>query len=97
MGEYSYNDVSKANHEKLIRTLAAKYNIDIPAGNESFYIQDENDSLIYFENNGFSISIQYINIRESYINNIWDTYFKNAIKRDSLSADAGPREMLSIL
>jgi hypothetical protein len=84
MGEYAFSDITKIDIEKIFESLATKYFIYETIVNEGFYIQDKDDSLIYFENNGFSISLQYINLRKPFINEVWDTYFRNAIKRDSL-------------
>ena len=91
LGEYSFADVSAENCEKLKTMLSGKYEIAEPVSADKFYIRDNNDSLIYFENNGFTITIQYSNLRKPMINNVWDTYFKNVIKNDSLFTSASKR------
>lgn len=83
MGEYSFSDVSDLNTGKIIGMLAEKYGINKTYAFDSFYIRDNNDSLIHFGNNGFSISVQYINLRKPLINEVWDTYFKNVIKKET--------------
>jgi hypothetical protein len=83
MGEYSFSDVSNENNEQLIGMLASKYEIDNVISNESFYIQDDRKSLISFDNNGFSITIQYINLGKSFIHETWDRYFRNITKKET--------------
>ncbi len=70
MGEYVFTDVSKANSKKLIEMLVTKYNISEPIKNEMFFIRDDQDSLIYFINSGFTISIQYINLNNPFVDEI---------------------------
>jgi hypothetical protein len=82
MGEYSFSDVSEASNIKLISMLASKYEIDEAYAKESFYVRDDKKALICYENNGFSISIQYINLGNPQINEVWDKYFKNVIRKE---------------
>jgi hypothetical protein len=81
MGEYSFSDVSETSNVKLIGMLASKYGIVETYAKDSFYIRDDKEALICFENNGFSISIQYIYLGNKQINEVWDKYFKNAIRK----------------
>jgi hypothetical protein len=97
MGEYTFSDVSKVNTEKLIGMLTTKYKINEQIVNETFYIQDNQESLLYFENNGFTISIQYINFKEPLVNKVWNSYFKNLIKKDTFFTDEGDREIFAKL
>ncbi|MEI6750312.1 MAG: hypothetical protein ACOYMF_11805 [Bacteroidales bacterium] len=97
MGEYLFPDISKANCEQLIGVLEKKYNISGRISDEEFYVQDDQDSLLFFGNNGFSISIQYINNKKPYINELWDAYFKNAIKKDILITADDHKEIFSKL
>jgi hypothetical protein len=82
MGEYSFSDTSKSKNELLTGMLSEKYKIESPIINESFYIQDDNESLISFDNNGFSITIQYINMGKSLINEAWNRFFTNIPKKE---------------
>jgi hypothetical protein len=97
MGEYTFSDVSKPSQVKLIMILASKYKIPALPDIESFYIKDKHDSLIYFENNGFSITIQYINLRKRYVNVIWDSFFKSVTQTDTLVTADGNSEIFSVL
>ena len=82
MGEYSFSDGSEFTNKKLVEMLTSKYNINGVEKDREFYIKDTEESLIYFNNNGFSTSIQYINTKREYVNEVWDTYFRKVIKKD---------------
>jgi len=60
MGEYIFSDVSRTNSDNLIELLWKKYKIKSKIDTETFYIEDENKTQIYFENNGFEISLKYM-------------------------------------
>jgi hypothetical protein len=83
MGEFTFNNSSDATHDKLLAMLASKYNIDKSGAKETFYIRDNEESLIYFDDNGFSTSIQYTNLRKSYVYDVWNAYFKNVVRKDA--------------
>jgi hypothetical protein len=82
MGELSYSDVSKTHTKELVGMLSSKYEMAEMNSFESFYIQDHNESLISFDNNGFSITIQYINLGKTFINEAWNTYFKSSFSKE---------------
>jgi hypothetical protein len=85
MGEYVFDDVSKANNKnlinKLIEIFVAKYNIAQPPKDEIFLIRDNKDSLICFINSGFTISIQFINLKHPFV----DEILKANLQRGTLS------------
>lgn len=70
MGEFVFTDVSKANNKKLIAMLVTKYNIEEPITDGMFFIRDDKDSAICFLNSGFTISIQYINLNNPFVDEI---------------------------
>jgi hypothetical protein len=82
MGEHSFSDVSKTHTKELVGMLSSKYEMAETDSFESFYIQDHNESLISFDNNGFSITIQYINLGKTFINEAWNTYFKSSFSKE---------------
>jgi len=59
MGEYVFLDVSRSNSDNIIELLCKKYEIGLKVETETFYVDDDDNSQIYFENNGFDISIKY--------------------------------------
>lgn len=97
MGEYAFSDVSRMNNDKLVQMLKTKYGIQKEITSDTFYIQDKNKSIIFFENNGFNISIKYINLTEPIINQAWESFFKNAYKKEAFYTNEGDREIFSKL
>jgi len=79
MGEYVFNDVSNANNKKLIDMLATKYSITVPTKDEIFFIRDDKDSVICFINSGFTISIQYINLNNPFVQKIVNSHIKRGV------------------
>jgi hypothetical protein len=79
MGEYIFPDVSELKNDNLIKMLASKYEIPEQETNQVFYIRDAQDSLIYFNNNGFTISIQYINRKQPFVNEVLNSLLQKSI------------------
>lgn len=70
MGEYVFTNVSKSNNKKLTEMLAIKYAISEPIMDEMFFIRNDNDSAICYANTGITISIQYINLNNPFVDEI---------------------------
>lgn len=79
-GEYFFSDQRGLQIETIAKTLLKKYtNIsdEVPSGN--FIIKNENNEYIFFEDNGISLSIKYINGKDQEINALLDQIFNSGI------------------
>lgn len=79
MGEYIFSDVTDFKNKNLIKMLVSKYEIPKQETNQVFYIRDNQDSLVYFNNNGFTISIQYINYTQPFVNEVLNTFLQKSV------------------
>jgi hypothetical protein len=97
MGEYVFSDVSKENTTKIIEMLISKYDVQIPFDTDLFYIRDTNDSVICFENNYFTITIQYINLKNPFVVDVLDAYLKRSSLNNYLFTDDSKKSLFSKL
>ncbi|MEI8047523.1 MAG: hypothetical protein WCI92_09105 [Bacteroidota bacterium] len=97
MGEYIFSDVSKENTTKIVEMLVSKYDITLPFDRDLFFIRDTNDSVICFENNYFTISIQYINLKNPFVVDVLDAYLKRASLKSILYSDDSKISLFSKL
>ena len=79
MGEYTFSDLSDLRNKKIIEMLASKYDISIQQTDQAFYIRDNQDSLVYYNNNGFTISLQYINRSQPFVTVVLNSFLQKSI------------------
>lgn len=60
-GEYHFSGYNEVRNIQIAKTILKKYNITENKGELNFYIEDESGSILYFCDDGFSLSIKYFN------------------------------------
>lgn len=76
MGEYIINNITKINTENISKIILNKYFKQSIENSNSFYIENTNDTTIYFGDNGFSLFIKYFYLKNTQINDYIDKYLE---------------------
>ncbi len=58
-GEYHFSKYDKTRNIQIAKTIQKKYGIEKSNDEPNFYIEDEQGSILYFCDDGFSLSIKY--------------------------------------
>lgn len=76
MGEYVFKEINNETINKISNLLQKKYLDDIlTEGTDDFYIEDKDNTIIYFSYTGFSLILRYYYRKDTQINNILEEYF----------------------
>ena len=85
LGEYSLSKSEKAHqpdHDKLLLELVNRYQIPLGERRGNFYIEDPADSLLYFDDKGFSLELAYFNPSIGNITNLMEKWFEEPKIKD---------------
>jgi len=61
LGEYHFSKYDKTRNIQIAKFIQKEYGIEKSNYERNFYIEDEQGSILYFYDNGFSLSIKYFN------------------------------------
>ncbi len=76
MGEYIFKEINHETINKISNLLQKKYLDDIlTEGTGDFYIENKNNTIIYFSYTGFALILRYYCRKDTQINNILEEYY----------------------
>lgn len=98
MGEYVFKEIAHETINKISNLLQKKYLDDIlTEGTDDFYIEDKDNTIIYFSYTGFSLNLRYYCRKDTQINNIVEKYFTETSTISGNIKNEHPDEFYDIL
>jgi len=98
MGEYVFKEITHETINKISNLLQKKYLDDIlTEGNDDFYIEDKDNTIIYFSYTGFALILRYYCRKDTQINSILEEYFTETRTISGNIENEHPDEFYDIL
>ena len=86
-GEYSFTEVNKTDANSISKVLLKKYISESIENNDKFFIKDKDKNRIFFNDNGFEISVKYFLSKEANAKEIYSNLSKAIFKLDDQKID----------
>jgi hypothetical protein len=83
MGEYIFMSYSKEKVESIGEKLASLYHVQLKSKEESFYIEDDYQGRIMFNDTGFEINVKFFSLRNEAVNDFLYNYFTREEEEES--------------
>ncbi|MFZ4413292.1 MAG: hypothetical protein ACOYOV_09450 [Bacteroidales bacterium] len=86
-GEYSFTEVNKTDAHSISKVLLKKYISESIENNDKFFIKDKDKNRIFFNDNGFEVSVKYFLSKEANAKEIYSNLSKAIFKLDDQKID----------
>ena len=73
-GEYSCSEVNKTDAHSISKVLLKKYISESIENNDKFFIKDKDKNRIFFNDNGFEVSVKYFLSKEANAKEIYSNF-----------------------